>query len=235
MPKPGAYDQIVSLGYDCRLAYNLRRAFGFTRAGPFDWWVTPLPALVAFLGDPAVERLYDPELLEPVMTPKGVWAIRNAHYDIELHHEFPRGEDGMVLPGWRDQIEGPRSRTAFLLDRLLTLTSGSRLLFVRHTKRQEGRALGKAFEGLIGQLREALDARFPGYELLVIDPPYPIAAPDVQILRVGDVSKSPWFGEPELWSAALLGTGITWNGTPSEAPALVKPEADHEFLIPSEG
>jgi hypothetical protein len=232
---PEVYDHIVSLGYDCRLAYNLRRAFGFTRAYPFDWWVTPLPALLAFLDDPSVERLYDPALLEPVMTPKGVWAIRNAHYDIELHHEFPRGEDGMVLADWPDHIDGPRSRTAFLLQRLLALPPGSRLLFVRHTKRQEGRALGEAFSGLVGQLRERLEARFPGCELLLIDPPRPIVAAGVGALRVGDASKSPWFGQPELWSEALQKAGLAWNGPPSEAPAPVKPEADHAFLTASDG
>ncbi len=70
---------------------------------------------------------------------------------------------------------------------------------------------------------------------MLIDAPRPIVAEGVEHLRIGDLSKSPWFGQPELWSEALQRTGITWNGARSEAPALVKPEADHAFLTGAEG
>src|SRR5580704_11359124 len=111
------YDRIVGVGQNCRLTYNLRRTFGEARAYPFDWWITPLSGLLAFLQDLSVERFYDPEALEAVHDERGARVIRNARYDIELHHEFPRDQEGLVRPGWADHIARPRSRTAYLMDR----------------------------------------------------------------------------------------------------------------------
>jgi len=231
MTEVRAYDHIIGLGHDCRLTYNLRRTFGFERAYPFDWWVTPLPALVAFLHDPSVERLYDPARLEPVIHKTGIFAIRNADYDIELQHEFPRTPKGVVEPDWREHIPKARARTDFLLRRMLALPAGSRLLFVRSTKKSEGRALGERFTPLVGEVRSALDARFRGSstELLLIDPPQWIKAPGVTMLSVGDKKGRDWRGDPDLWTQRLRGAGLAWAASPSAAAAPPNPEADHGF------
>ena len=233
MSERRVYDHIVGLGYDCRLAYNLRRTFGFERAFPFDWWVTPLPALAAFLREPSVERLYDPRHLEPFMAKGGIFAIRNARYDIELHHEFPRGEDGLVKPGWADHIPAAKARTQFLWRRLLTLPARSRLLFVRAAGPAERKTLkGGEYERLIGQVRLGLEAVLPGvdFELLLTDPPAAIDASGILNLKVDDPNKDDWRGTPELWTTALARAGLAWTGPPVQAPDLKSPEADHDFL-----
>ena len=95
-----AYDEIVSLGNHCRVAYNLRRTFGIARAYPFDWWITPVQALIAFLEDPSLDKLYDPGQLAPVMREEKIFAIDNIHYGIQLQHEFPRWKNGSVVADW---------------------------------------------------------------------------------------------------------------------------------------
>ncbi len=230
----GAYDEIVSLGYDCRLAFNLRRTFGNPRAFPLDWWVTPLPALAAFLQEPSVPALYDPAQLMPVTFEGKVYAIRSARYDIELHHEFPRDKQGLVTADWRDHVARAQERTQFLVDRMLTIPAGARILFARSTKGIERRALGDRFPGLMAQVRQSLDGLFPGraVELLLIDPPSVIEAEGVTSLWVRDREKSDWRGTPDLWSKRLLGAGIGWSGRRSGESVEPSPEADHSLPKP---
>ncbi len=232
MAEERVYDHIVGLGHDCRLAYNLRRTFGFERAFPFDWWVTPLPALAAFLREPSVERLYDPRYLQPVTAKGGIFAIRNVRYDIELHHEFPRGEDGLVKPGWAEHIASAKARTWFLWRRLLTLPAGSRLLFVRAAAPAERKRLARDdYERLVDEVRFGLEDILPGgdFELLLIDRPSRGKTPGILNLEIDDPGEDDWRGRPELWTERLLGQGLAWAGKPSRVRELPNPEADHIF------
>ncbi len=223
-----AYDEIVSLGLDCRLAFNLRRTFGIARAFPFDWWVTPLPALVAFLQDPSLDKLYDPARLEPVIAKGGLFAIRNAHYDIELHHEFPRGDDGLVAHHWTAHIAKARERSAYLWSRLLGLPEGSRVLFARSFSRAERRALAGRWEPMVEAAQRALAELFPriAFELLLIDPPDPIRRTGVMSLRINDPNKDDWRGTPGLWTDRLIAAGIAWTGAPDPDRRELTPEQD---------
>ena len=233
MSEPRVYDHIVSLGYDCRVAYNLRRTFGFERAFPFDWWVTPLPALARFLREPSIERLYDPRHLQPFMAKGGIFAIRNVRYDIELHHEFPRAESGLVKPDWPKHIAPAKARTHFLWRRLLTLPTRSRLLFVRACGAAERKTLAAdEHRRLAQEVRASLEAILPGadLELLLINGPARTGAKGILNLKIDDPAKDQWRGTPELWTQALRGAGLAWSGRPARLPDLVEPEADHEFL-----
>lgn len=231
----GAYDEIIGLGYDCRLAFNLRRTFGNPRAFPFDWWVTPLPALIAFLQDPSTERLYDPRWLEPDMRNGPIYAIRNRHYDIELHHEFPRTEDGAVVDDWRQHLDQARARTDYLLRRMLEPRPGARILFVRYSKGQERREIGERFQPLAIEIMQTLRALYPDArpELLLIDPPGGVKAEGVSSLWINDPDKSAWRGTPELWTERLLGAGLSWTGERAEGLVEAHPETDHK--TPSSG
>jgi len=233
MTERRVYDHIVGLGHDCRLAYNLRRTFGFERAFPFDWWVTPLPALAAFLREPSIERLYDPRHLQPFMVEGGIFAIRNVRYDIELHHEFPRGEDALVKPDWAEHIAAAKARTQFLWRRFLTLPTGSDLLFVRAAAPAERKTLGRGdYERLVEEVHLGLEDILPGvdFELLLIDRPSRSKAPGLLNLEINDPNKDDWRGTPQLWTERLLGAGVAFAGSSSRGRELPNPEADHGFL-----
>ncbi len=221
-----AYDEIVSLGSHCRVAYNLRRTFGIARAFPFDWWITPTDSLVAFLDDPSLDKLYDPGLMAPVMHGEKIFAIDNVHYGIQLQHEFPRWKNGSVVSDWAGHVAEARQRTEFLWNRLVSLAQSERILFVRWFSDTERRAL-KRQTAPAAAVREALTRRFPTsqFDLLLINPPVEVEAPGVRSLQIQDRGGG-WRGSPQLWTETLLAQGITWTGTPSAET--VDPQADHE-------
>jgi hypothetical protein len=221
MGGPRVFDHIVSLGHRCRVAYNLRRTFGFETAYPFDWWVTPLRGLSAFLHDPSVSRLYDPALLKPLAGEGGIRAIRNIHYGIRLDHDFPRGPDGRVCDDWRDHLDRPRSRTEHLVRRFMDLPAGSRALFVHASTEVEGQRASDDYEALILGVHQRLGRMFPQVErsLLLIDPPVPLEATGVATLQINDASPE-WRGAPELWTERLLSLGVA-HADPRSDPTLV--------------
>ena len=231
MDEPGVFDHVVALGYNCRVAYNLRRTFGFKTAYPFDWWVTPLPALAAFLHDPSLDRLYDPALLEPVIKGGGIHSIHNAHYRIQMEHEFPKLKNGFVRDDWIEFVNEPRTRTDYLLRRMREIPAGSRVLFVRWTKRMERRELGERFEPLMRDVLHGLEQMFPAVRrsVLLVDPPVRIEAPGVMAVRIPDPIRD-WKGTPELWTKALLGMGLERAGFRPGSILEVSPEDDHRFV-----
>jgi len=219
LPKLQIYAQIVSLGVDCRLAYNLRRTFGIAHAFPFDWWVTPLPSLLRFLAEPSTAKMYDPDLLEPVMHGEDIFAIRNSYYGIELHHEFTRDKRGFVRPDWRAHIDQPRQRSEHLLGRFLSLGESRRkVLFVRRFKSAERRELRGLVGALAGETVEALKALFPSlyFHLLLIDPPEMVQQGLVFSIRVDDPERADWRGTPELWTARLKEARLALAGPAGE-------------------
>lgn len=220
-----AYDEIVGLGNHCRVAYNLRRTFGIARAFPFDWWITPVQSLVAFLEDPSLDKLYDPGRLAPVMREGKIFAVDNIHYGIQLQHEFPRWKNGSVVAGWSEHIDQARERTEFLWNRLLATPPERRILFVRWFAAGERKRLKGDARPTVSAIQAGLARLFPAtsFELLLVDPPEWIEAPGVSSLQVGDPGRG-WRGTPELWTQALLGHGITWTGAPSTAAP--DPQAD---------
>jgi hypothetical protein len=128
------FDYVVPVGCNCRNTWNLRRHFGFGNGFPFDWWITPLPALLSLLQKFDIAYLYAPELLEAVSSEDGsISSIRHRELGIFFHHEFPRAwktPGTPVLPNWRDHLQIPISRTVALRDRFLALRG--RILFVRN-------------------------------------------------------------------------------------------------------
>ncbi len=224
------YDEIISLGNHCRVAYNLRRTFGITRAFPFDWWITPASSLVAFLDDPSLDKLYDPQRLAPVMNGEKIFAIDNLHYGIQLQHEFPRGKGGGLVADWPEHLGAARQRTAYLWDRMVGLMrSDRRILFVRWFADAERRAMKGNGRPTVEAIRAGLQqlATDAAFELLLADPPEWIDAPGVSTLQVNDRGPG-WKGSPDLWRERLLGHGIRWTGAPAAMEAAPDPDADRE-------
>ncbi len=198
-----SYDHIISLGCDCRVAYNARMTFGFSRAFPFDWWVTPLSSLIRFLEDPDVEKLYAPDLLHRVCEDGHAVSVENAHYQIWLHHEFPRVA-GDVVEDFRSHIENPKRRTAFLLDRFLSLAHArERVLFVRYAGSADAPSAAK-WRSETHCLMDMLKSfGFRKFRLLLVNPPYVGSLRGTRALQFED-NASDWKGDGEAWRKHLL-------------------------------
>ncbi len=91
-------DLVFSLGCFCRTAWNLRAHFGVQQAYPFDWWITPARAMLRMM-EPGFRfgiAAEDLTLVPPGQANEdSVYAHR---LNILFHHDFPRGQDGRVLP-----------------------------------------------------------------------------------------------------------------------------------------
>ncbi len=210
----GAYDHIISLGEDCRVAQSLRSTFAIKAAYPFDWWLSSLPGLVAFLKDPSLDRLYDPALLEPHMEPGGIGFICNRHYGVQLHHEFPRGEDRLVVPDWADHIGRARERTQYLWDRMFGFLGRGTVLFVRWSSTEERQTLAGRYRGLVEEACRALESIFGAstFQLLLINPAEPVDAPGVFSMTIADPNESRWDGSRGLWARRLIEEGLEFTG-----------------------
>lgn len=176
---------IVGLGGRCAVAYNLRRFFDFDTAYPFDWWITPVPAVLKYLRRPDPDYLYDPRLLR--LMPRGK-AVRHRELRIQLSHEFPRDTskppgDRPVLRGWQSHIAEPKARTAALTERLLALNApANRIAFIRDRRE------------LTEPLTNILQTLFPRAEWTLVNLPPAARAQD---------ERFDWRGDPELWGRLL--------------------------------
>jgi hypothetical protein len=208
---------IVSLGGQCETAYNLRVYYDFSTAYPFDWWITPLSAVITLLHDFDVDRLYDPARLE--ITPT-FGTVFHRDCNLQLHHEFPRDPEnrfgngaGRVCPTFRDHIDKPKRRTVYLRDRLFALNqAGHRVLFVRQQVPGKGGTEG----GVQRDLTEALDTVFPNAvaSLALVNTRGARFQDGVQLLYIPEGAPT-WHGYRTAWDEALASLEIRLDPTRS--------------------
>jgi hypothetical protein len=120
------YDRIIGLGGTCQETWNVRHSFGFSRAYPFDWWITPGNSLVAALEDDMVDR-HKLENLAII----GDNTVLCRKYDILLHHDFRRDAAHKIIADLESQIEQVRNKAKFLWERMLSDCADGHVLFVR--------------------------------------------------------------------------------------------------------
>ncbi len=200
------FTDIVSLGYRCRTTHRLKQHFGFDRAFPFDWWVTPLKGATSFLEDWDVDALYDPDVLHERYDGDHLVYLKHERYGIKLRHEFPnRAGAKSVTPAWRECLDDARARTRHLMDRFERLNQiGRRVLFVRELDPREERIKDHA-----RPLRELIRHRMPAAKtsFLLISP----SGANVDgwtSLKIDDPKRQPWEGNQQLWDAALSSLGF---------------------------
>lgn len=191
---------VVSLGRNCRPAWQARRFWKIERAYPFDWWITPVPGFCRFLCDWDVNRLYRgaSELIEDGR----IASIWHEGYDIRLYHEFTRAADGStVLPGWRAQLKAARDRTGALMRRFDAL-DGGRPLFLREANATDTPAL-------LEELKAAVERRLPAARPeFVVVAQFPVGAPGWRDLVVDDPFAT-WTGDIAAWTRAFASLDVT--------------------------
>lgn len=119
---PIAVDRIISLGTNCEITFHLRSVFGFERAYPFDWWITPLNAIAPILLSRFALDI-ESDNLEVV---GGGRSIINRKYRLLHHHDFPRlPESELIDQSWPAAIGDCRSKFEALGKRFFEDVSGS--------------------------------------------------------------------------------------------------------------
>lgn len=199
-----AATNIVSVGEACANAYNLRRFYNIGEAYPFDWWVCEAQQTVAFLRDPDLGRLYNPELLELT---EGRSSVRHKEYGILLHHEFPKEwVDGAarVVRDWQEHINAPLQRSTKLLNRFMAMNApGRRIAFIINGKNSD-------------ELGAALANLFPNADWTLVHLDY---------IRVADEGE-PWKGDQSAWDQVLEGLGLILHQSGENLKVELNPETE---------
>jgi hypothetical protein len=206
------FTDIVSLGYRCRTARRLRDHFGFETAYPFDWWISPLKALVRVLEEWDPDRLFDVEELRETRDANGIGEIKHVRYGVKFLHDFPR-RDGYIVEEWREHLPEVKSRTAHLMARFDALDSPDRrILFCREYCKGEDSELHYRL------MRKALRRRLPlARRGFILVSPAGFAPPGWGPVVIDDPLNDPWSGDPKLWDPALAALG--YAHTPVEEAA----------------
>lgn len=112
-------DLVMSLGPNCRNAWNVRDWFKFERAYPFDWWITPTKSMLKMI-DPGFELAITREDL--VVTQSSGPGIENSVFNRKLnilqHHDFVRNKDRQVEVINDADIEKLNSKYRHLFSRM---------------------------------------------------------------------------------------------------------------------
>ena len=197
---------VVSLGPRCATAYNVRRHYDFGDAFPFDWWITNCKGLEYVLSNPDVDYLYSLDKL--IMIESGD-SIKHKDLEILFHHEFFRDwslPNNPIKSGWEDNVDVPRKRTQYLMEKFLSLNkSGNRVFFIREVDN-----LGESLE-----IENRLIDLFPDAEWCLAE------IPRVQSRVAG------WKGDPVVWDKLLSAFNVNLsNSSLKPFSAISEPESE---------
>ena len=211
------FQHVISLGEDCEVAHHLRRYLKVERANLFDWLMLPPEGLIRVLRE-GTGMLGALEDLEPI---DGGQAMASRSYGIVFHHEFKRGEDGLVdLDQVPAQLERVRAKYVALWERLdRDCRGGGPVLFV-HSRRRLPDVAGTGIDQ--GEPLEALRAaameRWPDADLRFVFLGFTpwFAADNVtfdQVADRGDIRD--WSGSALGWDEMLERNGVELSLTPA--------------------
>jgi len=168
------FQQVVSLGPNCRAKYQIQRVFGkhIAKRGVFDWQTTPHPAFSLYLG-----RDFRGMFERSDLTVVG-GVVKNTRYGTSHPHEFPL----TIAEGQIDEFYGEARRRH---DRLCATTkaalgNGLSTLFV----------LGAGVpESTIAAIRRHLALAAPNKRYLILETP--------------NDDEPDWRGTASIWDAHL--------------------------------
>lgn len=157
-------DRVVSLGGDCEVAAQARRATGSDRAYPFDWWTVPVESVPKLLSTRFRHVFEVPYLSKR----RDVVPVLDSSYAGTTHiHEFRHGEDFLAYD--MELISRRLSeKYAFLGTRLVEDCAQGTTLFVRRKVIYDPPAKD-ALARSIADICEALDGFCPDWRLLLIN------------------------------------------------------------------
>jgi hypothetical protein len=155
-------DRVISLGGDCEVAAQARRASGSDRAYPFDWWTTPLESVPRLLTS-RFRHVFEVEYLSKR---QDVIPVLDSSYGLTSHiHEFRHGEDFLSY----DMEAISRRLTEkyrFLSARFFEDCSRGTTLFIRRNVHYDP-ADRERLERSVSEIRDILGQVCPSFYLLL--------------------------------------------------------------------
>lgn len=178
--------RFVSIGFNCQVAYQIRRATGHGEAYVFDWLITPLPALLRAIEHGLVDMLRPQHLS---INEAGNRVV-DAATGLEHQHDFPTDEHHKVLPGFEAHVERARTRLLRRAERLFDLLgSRERVCLVRNLWKDELAPEQRA------AIVRAFSRRFPASDLSFLWVSHYEAGSDVTRVPWG----ADWKGDDAAW------------------------------------
>lgn len=189
---PRKFDKVLSLGRACDTAFQIRRHFKQREAYPFDWLVTPYPALINLL-----ERDFSGFLLDENLQADGKYVVDKGS-GIAMMHDF----ETPAL--YQQTLDVVRAKYQRRIKRWLSLVNGgASILFVRSQQYVDHNNLG---EEQSRALLKLLQQKYKNAKvhLLVQNPPG-AAIPEVVeknfwLLQLKPPDPWEWSGDDAAWS-----------------------------------
>ncbi len=142
-----AFSHWVSLGFNCEVAFQMRRVLGRDSSSFFSWNITPLAALSSLL-DSRFAGILQPGNLSD--HGDGV-LVRDASHGYSFHSPFatPNPHDD---PAFAGKLAEFRVKVGYLLDKFAAIAaSGEPVAYFHRTEEPDARAIGEHLMELLGR------------------------------------------------------------------------------------
>lgn len=187
------YYPIISLGFNCQVAYQLRLYGLRYEAYPFDWIICPFNAVIKLIEDD-FKYFLDPQYLKFIHT-ENQKHILNTYYDIKFLHDFRLSESFM------EDYESVKETYTRRIERFYQkMNESSPALLIRKKINQE--------ESL--QLKQVLSNKFPhsNFTIIAVDNNHQIMTnwniPQIINYYMPQAAELTWKGDPKLWEQLFL-------------------------------
>ncbi len=122
------YDQIISVGSNCEITWNLRSYFKHEKAYPFDWLITHQNSIV----ETVRTDFHDLLNIDNLSISADRRTIRCNKFNMLHHHDFERDENDLIRDDIERQIPSLRAKYTMLIARLYDSCRSGNILLVRN-------------------------------------------------------------------------------------------------------
>lgn len=179
------YAKYVSLGHDCQSAHYIREHANQPETYPFDWLITPVPALLKLIEFGPESLFFDKsQFLTKDEAGRPHATVTHKGLGVILYHEFPAGLKAL------NSYDKVVTKFRHLAQRWHSIAQiRGRMLFIRHYATKD--------ESL--QIQTALRKAFPQMHF------------DLLVVNEGESDKDSW-NLPEITNVSVGATTTPWTG-----------------------